>query len=151
MKIDNDILFLNNIHEHDRLILLVDEINQEYSLGITKNYNKVLRNIHLLGFDVRNEFEREMKKTTKSLICIWELGRYLTIVRINSNREEGMMIFFENKSDNDEVLVEAIRMLQLTFPPEVVDKFAMHYREMQSNFEEEDNVVELSLDAYDLN
>jgi len=151
MKIDNDILLLNNINEHEKLILLVDEINSDKSFGITRSFVKVKRNIQFLGFEIRHEFEKELLRTSKSLICIWELGRFLTLVHVSSNREHGMMLFFENSRKAEPLLHEAADILGRVFPDEVVDNFKKHYEEMRGSFSEEDNVVELSVDAYDLN
>lgn len=151
MKIDNDILLLNNIHEHEKLILLVDEVNETNSFGITRSFAKVKRNIQFLGFEIRNEFEKELLRTRNSLICIWELGRFLTLVHVSSSRDHGMMLFFENSMEAEPLLEEAASLLGKVFPDEIVENFKLHYEEMRGNFSEEDNVVELSKDAYDLN
>ena len=151
MRIDNDIMLLNNIHEHEKLILLVDEVNETNTFGITRSFAKVKRNIQFLGFEIRNEFEKELLKTRNSLICIWELGRFLTLVHISSSHDHGMMLFFENSPDAEPLLEEAASLLGKVFPEEIVENFRMHYEEMKGNFSEEDNVVELSKDAYDLN
>ena len=75
MKIDNDILIQNKIYEHSKLVLLADELNFDQTFGVTKSILKIRRNLHVIGFDLNNEFEKELANAQHELICIWQRPR----------------------------------------------------------------------------
>jgi hypothetical protein len=151
MKIDNDILIQNKIYEHSKLVLLADELNFDQTFGVTKSVLKITRNLHVIGFDLNNEFEKELANANHELICIWQLGRYISVINVKKDKKQGVMLFFEFIKDNYSFREFAMQMLESLFCERVSLAFAKHYEEMTTGFCPDDDIVELSVDAYDLN
>ena len=151
MKIDNDILIQNKIYEHSKLVLLADELNADQTFGVTKSVLKIRRNLHVIGFDLNNEFEKELANANHELICIWQLGRYISVINVKKDKREGVMLFFEFIRDNYTFKQFAMQMLGSLFCDRVSLAFEKHYEDMSGGFTSEDDIVELSVDAYDLN
>lgn len=151
MKIDNDILIQNKIYEHSKLVLLADELNFDQTFGVTKSILKIRRNLHVIGFDLNNEFEKELANAQHELICIWQLGRYISVINVKKNKEQGVMLFFEFTRENQAFKQFALQMLESLFCEKVSLAFEKHYEEMTTGFSSDDDIVELSVDAYDLN
>lgn len=151
MKIDNDILIQNKIYEHSKLVLLADELNFDQTFGVTKSILKIRRNLHVIGFDLNNEFEKELANANHELICIWQLGRYISVINVKKDKQQGVMLFFEFIRGNYAFRQFAMQMLESLFCDKVALAFERHYDEMSSGFSTEDDIVELSVDAYDLN
>ena len=151
MKIDNDILIQNKIYEHSKLVLLADELNFDQTFGVTKSILKIRRNLHVIGFDLNNEFEKELANANHELICIWQLGRYIAVINVKKDKKQGVMLFFEFIKDNHAFRQFAMQMLESLFCEKVSRAFAKHYEEMTCGFCPDDDIVELSVDAYDLN
>jgi hypothetical protein len=151
MKIDNDILIQNKIYEHSKLVLLADELNFDQTFGVTKSILKIRRNLHVIGFDLNNEFEKELANANHELICIWQLGRYISVINVKKDKREGIMLFFEFIRGNHAFRQFALQMLESLFCEKVALAFEKHYEEMSAGFSTDDDIVELSVDAYDLN
>ena len=151
MKIDTDILIQNKIDEHSKLVLLADELNCDQTFGVTKSILKIRRNLHVIGFDLNNEFEKELANANHELICIWQLGRYISVINVKKDKKQGVMLFFEFKKDNYAFRQFALQMLDSLFCERVSVAFEKHYEEMTCGFCADDDIVELSVDAYDLN
>jgi hypothetical protein len=151
MKIDNDILIQNKIYEHSKLVLLADELNFDQTFGVTKSILKIRRNLHVIGFDLNNEFEKELANANHELICIWQLGRYISVINVKKDKKQGVMLFFEFIKGNYAFRQFALQMLASLFCDKVSMAFERHYEEMSSGFSADDDIVELSVDAYDLN
>ena len=61
------------------------------------------------------------------------------------------MLFFEFNKGNNSFRQFALKMLESLFCEKVSLAFEKHYEEMSAGFCPDDDIVELSVDAYDLN
>jgi len=109
---------------------LVDDLNNDNSLGYTNSREKIIFNIHLLGKLIANEnLEERLARSKKGLTFLFPLERYIVYLKLKKDLQKMEMIFFDFRVDYSAV--------DKGFEDIFSDKFVTEFKRIKYYREEE--------------
>lgn len=120
---------------------LVDGLIDNKNYGEATDIDKIEYNLDILGNDIK--FNTEVHTallTKKSLATVISIGRYITILLLNKDRDAGRMVFIEfdtGKDINDlrKILLEEYDLNITNEWLSVYEKYKHHYSDKDDNSE----------------
>jgi hypothetical protein len=92
--------FKNGTTIGDKLIVLVDEVNENYSFGFTDSISKVLYNMKMLGnFLSKGNIEEQLTNSKDGLTTLFPLGRYIAILKMKKDKSAMSMMLFDFRAE----------------------------------------------------
>jgi len=131
---------------------LVDEIKNNGILGLVYNYDKFMHNMQRFGMDYFNEFQKRLDDSPKGYyLDIMPCGRFICIIQQTKSKSETFMLLSDtnNKYENAENL--STYLLKYPNGEEYQKLFLNTFKEMESDYENLYNEVEMTLESLPLN
>jgi hypothetical protein len=130
----------------DKYTFLVDEINELGNWGMTTDIDKVLYNRDLFGEDFNIDIKIKLLLTKKGVTFVVPFGKFITIMKIRDDENEGTMTFFDYDVDMSRGALE-IMLESVGYSAAIVNEWLKFYDLMHLEFKaESDNVVLLKPD-----
>ncbi len=125
----------------EKYSFLVDDINQLGNWGMTTDIDKIEYNRNLLGDDFEIDIKIKTLFTKKGITFVVPIGRFITIVKIRADEEEGSMTFFDFDIGYSRGAMEVI-LEEAGYSVSIIEEWLKCYDLMHSKFSSEhDNVV----------
>lgn len=83
-----------------KLIILVDDVNDNHSFGFTDSIPKVSYNMKMLDKSLRNaNLEERLANSKDGLTTLFPLGRYIVILKLKKDRSAMSMFLFDFRAE----------------------------------------------------
>ena len=130
----------------DKYTFLVDEINELRNWGMTTDIYKIEYNRDLLGDDFNISLKIKLLFTSIGCTFVIPIGRFITIMKMRDDENEGSMTFFDFDIDMSRGALE-IMLENVGYSAAIVNEWLKCYDLMHLKFKAEaDNVVLLKPD-----
>ena len=125
---------------------LVDEINELHNWGMATDIGKVEYNRDLLGDEFNIDLKIKLLFTKKGCTFVVPIGRFITIMKIRDDENEGSMTFFDFDVEASRGALE-VMLEEVGYSVAIVNEWLKCYDLMHLEFKaENDNVVLLKPD-----
>lgn len=124
----------------DKFTFLVDDISNKGNWGRTTDIDKIEYNRRLLGEEFNVDLKVKLLLTDKGGSGVFPIGRFLTVIQIRADENEGIMTFmdFDIPLKGDELRNALLNEFSLN----ITNQWLMIQELMLSEFrDEDDNVV----------
>lgn len=92
--------FKNAVVAGSKLIMLVDDVDENGIFGFVDSINKVEYNLRLLGRLIdKSRIEKDLMDTTGVLIYVLPIGRFIVMLEISKDKKTKRMMFFDYRID----------------------------------------------------
>ncbi|MGE0079621.1 MAG: hypothetical protein AB7S48_17300 [Bacteroidales bacterium] len=125
----------------EKYTFLVDNISNNKNWGRTTDIDKIEYNRNLLGDDLNIDIKINLLFTEKGLTTVIPLGRFITIIQIREDENEGAMTFFD--FDIEHPIEELKELISKTFSENITKEWIKVYETLKSEFKDEDDIVRL--------
>src|SRR6185312_13185090 len=125
--------------------ILVSEHNEDKTFGKTNKMKSILFNISPAKMNLEgliNNALSELENDTDSINLFAVCGRYLSYIELYKNKDSGIMLFFDNKNDDE----AAFNNSNYLNAPDFRNHFMLEYERMKPFYEINYNAAELFLD-----
>lgn len=131
--------FKNASITEEKIILLVDDVNNSHSYGFTKSLEKVTYNLDLLkDYLDKDELDRSLAKSKEGLTSLFPIGRYISILKIKNDKSIMMMYFFDFRK----IAYQAVdHVFKDTFSENVITQFKSIKYHMEEIFNDDMDCV----------
>ena len=124
-------------------LLKVNDISEKKNFGTTTKIQDIEYNIKVLGTEFRERLEISGLFSNEGLTSIFQIGRFIVVLKRNETNTEGKMTFFD--FDINESVANIKKALILEYSEEIINQWFKYYYYLNSDFEEEHDIIELVL------
>ena len=121
---------------------IVDDLNENMTLGRTKSIDKILFNITRFSPDF-NSTVKDLIEQGKGITVFTIVGRFIVYLSINPSMSDGDLIFFDTEKNID----KAIDTVNFLFDDNanLLNKFMLKHSELENYYDIDYDLAELSL------
>ncbi len=96
--------FKNAVTIGEKIIFLVDDKNEDNSFGFTDSKEKIIHNFSILEKIVKNfDSKKFIMNSEKGTKTVFPLGRYITILEVNSDQSKMRLFLIDFHIDYSEI------------------------------------------------
>ena len=140
----NTFLFVEQPPLTSKFNFLVDGLTPNKQYGEANDIEKIEYNLDLLGNDIKLDTEvYATLLTKKSLATVIPIGRYITILLLNKERDSGRMVFIEFDTRKD--INELKQIIMEEYDTNIVNEWLLVYEKYKQHYLFEDDNAELLL------
>ena len=121
---------------------IVDDLNENMTLGRTKSIDKILFNITRFSPDFYSTV-KDLIEQGKGITVFTIVGRFIVYLSINPSMSDGDLIFFDTEKNID----KAIDTVNFLFDDNanLLNKFMLKHSELENYYDIDYDLAELSL------
>ena len=140
----NTFLFVEQPPLTSKFNFLVDGLTPNKQYGEANDIEKIEYNLDLLGNDINIDTEvYATLLTKKSLATVIPIGRYITILLLNKERDSGRMVFIEFDTRKD--INELKQIIMDEYDTNIANEWLLVYEKYKQHYLVEDDNAELLL------
>jgi len=122
----------------DKLIILVDDVNNNYSFGFTDSVSKINYNLETLNDYLQKEdYETLLANSKEGLTTLFPLGRYISILRIKKDKSAMSMFLFDFRAEYSTI----DQAFKDVFSENIITQFKKIKYQMEELFDDESDCV----------
>lgn len=123
----------------DKIILLVDDVNNTHSFGFTDSIEKVTYNLDLLkDYLNKDELDKSIAKSKDGLTSLFPLGRYITILKVKKDKSKMSMYLFDFRNVDYQTIDQVFKD---SFSENVITQFKSIKYQMEELFDDDVDCV----------
>jgi hypothetical protein len=122
----------------DKLIVLVDDVNENYSFGFTDSISKVSYNLKMLDSFLREaNLDKLLANSKDGLTTLFPLGRYINILKMKKDKSAMSMMLFDFRAEYSTIDTN----FKDVFSENVITQFKKLKYQMEELYEDEADCV----------
>ena len=140
----DNFLFVEQPPLTSKFNFLVDGLTPNKQYGEATDIEKIEYNLDILGNNIKLDTEiHTTLLTKKSLATVIPIGRYITILLLNKDRDAGRMVFIE--FDTSKGINELKQILLEEYDTNIANEWVSVYEKYKQHYSDKDDNSELLL------